>query len=159
MPLEMMLDGGTGIVFTRRFAAAPDRVFRAHTDCALLKRWMYGWEGWSLARCDYDARPGGTMLFRWEPGADAEGEAFEMTGEILEIEPPRRIVHVERMHLGETTPDNRIETTFEPDGDGTLMTMRMSLPSSEMREQMLATGMADGMEASLSRIDGLFGGA
>jgi hypothetical protein len=59
------------------------------------------------------------------------------------------------MHLPATTPDNQVETRFEVDGDGTLMTMRMSLPDAETRSSMLATGMARGMEASYVRLERL----
>jgi uncharacterized protein YndB with AHSA1/START domain len=69
--------------------------------------------------------------------------------------PFRKIVHVERMHLPAPTPDNRVETTFEKDGTGTLMTMRMSLPDAETRAAMLATGMEHGMEASYVRLEAL----
>ena len=71
----------------------------------------------------------------------------------MELEPNRRIVHVERMHLPDPTPDNHVETRFEPDGSGTLLTMRMTLPDAETRSQMLATGMEHGMEASYARLD------
>jgi len=47
-------------------------------------------------------------------------------------------VHVERMHLPDPTPDNHVETTFTPDGDGTLMTIRMTLPDAKTRAAMLA---------------------
>jgi uncharacterized protein YndB with AHSA1/START domain len=92
------------------------------------------------------------MRYEW---ANAKGHSFFITGELLELEPGRRIVHVERMHLPDPTPDNLVETTFEPDGDGTLMTMRMTLPNAETRAQMLATGMERGMEASYVRLEGL----
>jgi hypothetical protein len=59
------------------------------------------------------------------------------------------------MHLPDPTPDNQVETTFSPDGDGTLMTIRMTLPSAEVRSQMLSTGMAGGMEASYVRLESL----
>jgi len=71
------------------------------------------------------------------------------------LEPYSRIVHVERMHLPDPTPDNHVETRFEPDGDGTLMTMRMTLPDPETRAQMLATGMERGMEASYVRLESM----
>jgi hypothetical protein len=70
------------------------------------------------------------------------------------MDPPRRIVHVERMHLPDPTPDNHIETLFEPDGNGgTLMIMRMTLPDGATRAQMLATGMEHGMEMSYVRLE------
>jgi hypothetical protein len=59
------------------------------------------------------------------------------------------------MHLPDVTPDNRIETKFDADGEGTLMTMRMTLPNAETRAMMLSTGMEGGMEASYVRLDGM----
>jgi hypothetical protein len=57
------------------------------------------------------------------------------------------------MYLPDPTPDNHVETTFERDGDGTLMTMRMTLPDEQTRATMLATGMEHGMEASYVRLE------
>jgi hypothetical protein len=59
------------------------------------------------------------------------------------------------MHLPDPTPDNHIETTFEPDGTGTLMTMRMTLPDAQTRSAMLATGMERGMEDSYVRLESM----
>jgi uncharacterized protein YndB with AHSA1/START domain len=83
-----------------------------------------------------------------------KGGGFFLTGEYLDLEPFRRIVHVERMHLPDPTPDNHVETTFERDGTGTLMTLRMTLPDADTRAAMLKTGMEHGMEASYVRLDG-----
>jgi len=102
--------------------------------------------------CINEAKPGGKIRYEW---ADGKGRGFYLTGEFLELEPYRRIVHVERMYLPDPTPDNRIETTFVPDSDGTLMTMRMTLPDAETRKPMLATGMERGMEASYARLEGM----
>ena len=59
------------------------------------------------------------------------------------------------MHMPDPTPDNHVETTFIPDGSGTLMVMRMSLPDEKTRTAMLATGMERGMEASYARFERL----
>jgi hypothetical protein len=67
--------------------------------------------------------------------------------------PYSRIVHVERMHLPNPTPDNHIETRFEAERNGTLMTMKMTLPDAETRAAMLSTGMEHGMEASYVRFE------
>ena len=52
------------------------------------------------------------------------------------------------MHLPGPTPDNHLETRIEPNGMGTLTTMRMTLPDAATREAMLKTGIVDGMETS-----------
>jgi hypothetical protein len=67
------------------------------------------------------------------------------------------LVHVERMFMPDRTPDNHVETRFEADGTGTLMTMRMTLPDAETRTKMLATGMEHGMEASYARLEEVLG--
>ncbi|HLH16789.1 MAG TPA: SRPBCC domain-containing protein [Bryobacteraceae bacterium] len=141
--MTLKTEGDTHVVVTRRFAAPPEAVYRAHTEPQLIQKWMLGPDGWTMPVCIVDPRPGG----------NGKGGAFHMTGECLEIEPFRRIVHVERMHLPDPTPDNHVETTFEPDGTGTLMTIRMTLPDANTRAQMLATGMEHGMEASYARLE------
>jgi hypothetical protein len=90
-----------------------------------------------------------------DAGVHQRGEAGRE--EFVELTPYSKIVHVERMHLPDPTPDNHIETTFEPDGSGTLMTMRMTLPDEAIRSAMLATGMEKGMEVSYVRLEGIIG--
>ena len=102
--------------------------------------------------CISEARPGGKIRYEW---TDGKGGGFYLTGEYVELVPFSRIVHVERMHLPEPTPDNHVETRFEQDGTGTLMTMRMTLPDAETRAAMLATGMERGMEASYVRLEAM----
>ena len=150
--LELTREGDRFVVVTRRFAAPPARVYAAHLDPELIRQWMLGPEGWTMPLCENDARPGGAFRYEWSDGA---GHGFSITGEFIALEPHRRIVHVERMHLPDPTPDNHIETTFEADGPGTLLTMRMSLPDEATREAMLATGMDEGMEASYARLETL----
>ncbi len=150
--LTLETPGAARIVITRRFAAPPAAVYRAHVEPALLQRWCLGPEGWAMPECISEPRPGGRMLFRW---ADAAGNGFHLTGEYQEVEANRRLLHVERMHLPDPTPDNRVEALFVPDGPGTLLRVTMDLPTGEMRAAMLATGMAEGMEASYARLDGL----
>ncbi|HMD49513.1 MAG TPA: SRPBCC domain-containing protein, partial [Bryobacteraceae bacterium] len=123
--LVLKTEGDTQIVVTRRFAASPELVYRAHTEPELIQKWLLGPEGWTMPVCINEARPGGKIRYEW---SNAKGGGFYLTGEFLVLEPYRRIVHVERMHLPDATPDNRVETIFEADGDGTLMTMRMNLP-------------------------------
>jgi uncharacterized protein YndB with AHSA1/START domain len=138
------------IIVTRRFAAPPEALYRAHTEPELIQKWLLGPDGWTMPVCISEARQNGTFRYEW---TNAKGAGFHVTGEYLELEPYRRIVHVERMFLPEPTPDNHVETRFEPDGDGTLMTIRMTLPDAETRARMLATGMEHGMEASYVRLE------
>src|SRR5690606_32092186 len=151
--LEITRKSPNVAVITRRFGASPERVYDAHVKKELIAQWVLGPDGWSMPVCEVDARPGGSIRYEWRN--DADGSGFSLTGEFEVLERPHRIVHVERMHLPDTTPDNHVETTFEPDGDGTLLTMRMTVPSAEVLEAMLATGMTDGMELSFQRLEGI----
>ena len=120
--LTLKTEGDTHVVVTRRFAASPEAVYRAHTEPRLLQQWLLGPAGWTMPVCINEAKPGGAIRYEW---SDGKGRAFHLTGEYIALEPYSRIVHVERMHLPEPTPDNHVETRFEPDGRGTIMTMRM----------------------------------
>ncbi|CEJ11944.1 hypothetical protein BN1110_02239 [bacterium YEK0313] len=148
--LVLKTEGDRHVVVTRRFAAKPEAVYRAHTEPKLVQQWMLGPEGWTMPTCISEARPGGRIHYEW---SDGKGGGFQLTGEYVALEPFSRIVHVERMHLPDPTPDNHVETRFEADGTGTLMTMRMTLPDAETRAAMLASGMEGGMEASYARME------
>jgi uncharacterized protein YndB with AHSA1/START domain len=150
--LTLKTEGDRFVVVTRRFAAAPEAVYRAHIEPALIQKWMLGPEGWTMPVCINDARAGGKIRYEW---SDGKGGGFYLTGEFIELNPFSRIVHVERMHLPAPTPDSHVETTFATEGTGTLMTMRMTLPDGATRAAMLQTGMEHGMEAGYVRLEGL----
>lgn len=150
--LSIETPGETRIVLRRFFAAPPAEVFRAHVDPARIPRWMNIMPGWTMPVVESDARPGGAFRFRWD---DGEGGGFRIEGDFIEVEPGRRILHVERMFLPDRTPDNRVETRFDPEGTGTRLSMTMTLPDAEAREAMLQTGMSEGMELTYDLLDRL----
>lgn len=150
--LSLKTEGDTHIVATRRFAASPEAVYRAHTDPAIIQKWLLGPDGWTMPVCICDATAGGVFRYEWVNG---KGQGFHITGEFIALEPWSRIIHVERMFLPDRTPDNHVETRFDADGVGTLMTIRMTLPNAETRAAMLSTGMEHGMEASYVRLEGM----
>jgi uncharacterized protein YndB with AHSA1/START domain len=150
--LTLKTEGDTHVIVTRRFAAPPEAVYRAHIEPKLLQQWCIGPDGWTMPVCICEARPGGKIRYEW---ANQKGGGFYMTGEFLELKPYSKIVHVERMFLPDPTPDNHVETMFEPDGTGTLLTMRMTLPDVQTRTAMLSTGMEQGMEKSYVRLEKL----
>lgn len=150
--LTLQTEGDTHILVTRQFSAPPEAVYRAHTDPALIQQWLLGPEGWTMPVCISDPKPGGAFRYEWTNG---KGKGFHITGEFLQLVPPTKIVHVERMHLPDPTPDNHVETTFLAQDGGTLMRMRMTLPDAQTRASMLATGMEGGMEASYQRLEAM----
>lgn len=148
--MTIKTEGDTHVLVTRHFAAPPKAVYRAHTDPKIIQQWLLGPDGWTMPVCINEAMPGGKIRYEWSNG---KGQGFYITGEYIELVPYSKLVHVERMFMPDPTPDNHVETRFEADGAGTLMTMRMTLPDPQTRAAMLATGMEHGMEASYVRLE------
>src|SRR5690242_13139923 len=63
--LTLTTEGDTHVVVTRRFAAPPEAVYRAHTDPNLVQQWLLGPEGWTMPVCVCEARPGGKIRYEW----------------------------------------------------------------------------------------------
>ena len=57
--MTLKVEGDTHVVVTRHFAAPPEAIYRAHTDPALVQKWMLGPPGWTMPVCQLDPRPGG----------------------------------------------------------------------------------------------------
>ena len=152
MPLEITPQGETQLLVTRHFAAPPETVYTAHTDPDLVAKWMLGPPGWALTVEAYEATPGGKIHLVWNH--DEEGELV-LTGEFLALDPPRKTVHTEQFHMSEPMPPSTITTYFEPDGDGCRLRMIMDMPDADARAAALEMGMADGMEQSYARLDGV----
>jgi uncharacterized protein YndB with AHSA1/START domain len=45
--LTVKTEGDRHIVVTRRCAASPEAVYRAHTEPALIQKWLLGPDGWT----------------------------------------------------------------------------------------------------------------
>ena len=78
-------------VITEIFIAAPPaRVFQAISDPLQLPKW-WGQSGlYHVTKSTIDLRPGG----KWRSdGVGADGQAFFVEGEYLEVDPPRLLVH------------------------------------------------------------------
>jgi uncharacterized protein YndB with AHSA1/START domain len=82
------LDQGT-ILAQVEIAAPPERVFTALTDPAEVVRWWGSPELYRTTSWLAELRPGGA--FRAQ-GVGADGTAFEVVGEILEVDAPRKLV-------------------------------------------------------------------
>lgn len=152
MTLTVERTSATTLVLTRRFKAPPQRVWDAHTKPDLVRRWLAGEDGTTMPVCEIDPREGGRIHYEWR---EPDGSGFSMTGTFVTVEAPHRTVHLEVMHLPDPTPENRVETRFDPDGDGTLLTMTMTLPDADSMDAMVASGMSDGLEGCYRQLDAL----
>lgn len=155
--MTMTKSGETDLVVTRRFNASPEAVYDAHINLEKLKRWMLGPEGWTMPHCELDPRAGGAFSYTWED--TNSGERFTISGEFVELAPPHRTVHVERMTSEDfSSSDSRVVTEFAEDGEGTLMTMTITYDSAETREGAIASGMEAGMAVSYDNLDAMVSG-
>ena len=127
--MTLKTEGDKHVVVTRRFAASPEAVYRAHTQPELIQKWLLGPEGWTMPVCINEARPGGKIRYEW---TDGKGHGFHLTGEYVELEPYSRIVHVERMHLPEATPDNRVDSPAPRAPDRVLRATATRSPSTAL---------------------------
>jgi uncharacterized protein YndB with AHSA1/START domain len=145
--------GAREIVVTRGFDAPRDLVFDAMTRPEFVKQWLWGPDEWRMAVCEIDFRVGGR--FRWVWRHSERGTDMGMGGTYLEIERPARIVHTELFDEDWTGGEVRIETVLNEVGGRTTMTMTLLYATTEARDAVLQSGMADGMQQSYSRLDPL----
>ncbi|WP_110589057.1 SRPBCC family protein [Microbacterium suaedae] len=143
----------TQIRVSRVIRGSLEDVWRAHHEPDLLRSWMLGPDGWEMTECVPPAGAGSSTRYRWAPKKGEPGEPFSIIGDVLEADAPRRLVHTEQMEGLPGTTVN--ELTLTPVPEGTLLVYLMTFESAEIRDQILATGMTDGMEASYARLEGV----
>lgn len=136
---------------TRLVEGPRELVWRAHNEPELMKQWLLGPDGWEMTECVVAAEVGQTYRNSWAPVGDTEGQPFGFEGEALLIDAPRRSVQTERM-MGMPVETLNDLNLYEEDG-ATLITLYIEYPDKETRDMILATGMADGMEASYARLE------
>ena len=147
------LPSATEIVITRQFDAPAALVLKAMTTPDLVRRW-WGFDTSEWLVCEIDFRVGGQWRFVTREGDMEVG----FHGEYREIEAPRRIVQTE-IYEGAPEPypnDAAVNTTrFDETGGVTTMTVLVSVPSQDIRDAMLASGMEGGMQISYNRLEDL----
>ena len=93
-------------------AASADRVWQALTDPDEIKQWMFG------SQVETDWKPGSPI--RWK--GEFQGKAYEDKGEVLEVEPGKRlgVTHFSPLTGQDDVPENYHTVTYALDErDGT----------------------------------------
>jgi uncharacterized protein YndB with AHSA1/START domain len=151
--LQVSAPGEREIVMTRSFNAPRELVFAAFTEPELLKQWLYGPDGWSLAVCEIDLRAGGSYRYVWKRLED--GFEMGMGGVFREVSPPSRLVSTERFdeawYPGECV--GTIELTES--GGVTTLTQTLLYESREARDGVLKSPMESGVAAGYDRLERL----
>jgi len=140
----------TQVRVSRVVRGSVQQVWDAHNDAELMKRWLLGPDGWTMPVCDAATQVGDQYRYEWESVDGAQ--RFGFTGELLESVPPSRSVTTEQM-IGMDGPGTTNELTLTAVEGGTLLAILITYPSAEVRDMVLATGMADGMETSYARLE------
>lgn len=139
------------ILLTREFDAPRHLVYRAWTTPELIRRWWPGLRG-EMTVVEIDLRVGGA--WRFVMTADA-GFEVAFHGEYLEVVPDERIVSTETFEGAPPGEPAHITTTFTERDGRTTLELLMRLPSQEVRDMVLATGMTDGVHEQMAILDEL----
>lgn len=144
--LQVTTDIAEEIRFVRQFDAPRRLVLRAMSEPALVKRWQGGKRA-EVAVCEIDFRVGGAWktVYRLPDGSE-----FFFSGVYKEIGDDR-VVNTELFN-GQAPGAEVITTLVETNGK-TTMTCIMRFESEDVRDMVLATGMADGAGESYDELD------
>lgn len=137
------------IVVERSFDAPRSKVWDAWTKPELLRRWLFGPDGWILDVCDVDLRPGGA--FRWVWKREHEGTTMGLSGVYREVQAPARLVNTE-VFDERWYPGDALITLELSESDGrTLTRSTWRYDSTEARDIVLKTAIT-GVELSYDRL-------
>lgn len=148
--LQVTTPSDREVAMTREFNAPRHLVFDAWTKPELLKRWLYGPDGWSFAVCEMDMKPGGAIRWVWR-GPD--GTEMGLRGVYREITHPERIVHTELFDEDWTGGETLVTVEFAEQNARTTVTMTILYSSKDSRDGALKSGMEMGMEMGYQRLD------
>ncbi len=151
---EIIADPDVPLVrITREFDAPAEKVFRAHTDPALMVQWN-GPNGTEMRVDHFDCRTGGSYRYLMV----SDGEEYGFFGSFHEVRPAELIVQT---FTFEGMPDEVAleKLAFEDLGNGRTRLVCTSLCDSfEGRDAFLASGMEEGVRQGYERLDGLLAG-
>jgi uncharacterized protein YndB with AHSA1/START domain len=138
----------TQILITREFDAPKHLVYKAYTTPELIKRWWGGDRG-EVTLAEVELLVGG----KWRYVLTANG-GFEVGfhGEYREIVPNELIISTE---IFEGAPDGEavVTHTFTEKNGRTTLTMLMQLPSQEVRDTIINSGMEGGLQEALDHLE------
>lgn len=148
---EIVSDPNVPLVrITREFDAPPEKVFRAHTDPALVAQWM-GPRDLDMTVDYWDCRRGGSWRFVHRRGDDE----FGFHGCFHEVRPAELIVQT-FTYEGEPDGVALERLVLEDLGGGRTRLLATSLVDSfEARDAFVASGMEQGVREGYEKLDEL----
>lgn len=146
--------GSPQILVTRWFAASPELLFRAHVEPELLVQWL-GPRRLSMVVDHLDARHGGTWRYVHR---EVDGVEYGFRGVFHGTPSPAGIVQT--FEFEGAAGHVCLETiTFEARDGGTLLRQNSVYQSVAARDQMVQSGMEQGISDGMDRLDELLSGS
>jgi uncharacterized protein YndB with AHSA1/START domain len=148
------------LTLTAEFAASPERVWQLWADPRQLERW-WGPPMWPATFTAHDLAPGAHVEYHMTGPTGDEAHGY---WDLVEVEPPRRIVFIDGFAGNDGTPNddfprNEGRVTIEPiDADHTRMSIESHFPSAEAMDQVLGMGMEEGLTQAVGQIDAILAG-
>ena len=150
--LQITTPSDEEIRITRSFDAPRMMVWDAYTRPELVQRWLGVMPGWSWAECQMDVREGGRYRWLWR---GPEGAELGLSGMYREVVPGERLVSTERYDQSWYDGEAVGTVVFtEAQGRTTLVTT-LRYGSKQIRDAVLQSPMASGMEAGYTALDEL----
>jgi uncharacterized protein YndB with AHSA1/START domain len=122
------------IILTRHLKAAPEDVWSAWTDPAVLPQW-FGPAGHSCKTSSIDLRQGGHWVFDM---IGPDGTIYPNRHRYTLYDRPRRIEF--DMDDGADNGTKKASVTLSPEADGTRITMRLVFPDAEYHAMAVKFG-------------------
>ncbi|MGH2512820.1 MAG: SRPBCC family protein [Candidatus Limnocylindrales bacterium] len=145
------------LTVTAEFDASPERVWQLWADPRQLERW-WGPPMYPATFTKHDLAPGSRVEYHMTGPSGDQPHGF---WDIVEAEPPRRLVFVSGLANEDGTPiedfpSNEGHVTIESiDAGRTRMSIESRYPSTQAMEQFLAMGMSEGMTGAVGQIDAI----
>jgi len=127
----------------RLLGAPPARIFSLLTEPTELAKW-WGPHGFTTPEIELDLRVGGSYRYTMQP---PEGEAFHLSGDFLEVDPPDRLVFTFRWD--EPDPDDRetvVVLSLDAAGEATEVSLTQRGFATEDRLALHRNGWADSFD-------------
>lgn len=147
--------------FERTYAAPIETVWRAWTEPELLRRW-WGPDKTTVPECEIDLQVGGTLRIVMEAGEEMgkyAGTRWPMAGELTVVDPSTHLAYDARSWTeGEedtTTIEHTNDVTLRSTGEGTAVTLAVTITDVGSKAKMAAFGMKWGYKAQLDKLTAL----
>jgi uncharacterized protein YndB with AHSA1/START domain len=139
------------------FDASVERIWELWADPRKLERW-WGPPTYPATFTKHDLAPGSRVEYHMTGPAGDQPHGY---WDILEVEPPRRILLLSGGCAADGTPDSDLPTStilvgIEEVAEGrTRMSIESVFPSTEAMEHALAMGTDEGMKQAVGQVDAI----